>query len=58
MSSDEKAHELKNKLLAIKSCIVGTAPQKNKNRRIMSLADMALEIVADIEKEMEAINGA
>ena len=53
----DKLHELKNKLEAIKSTLTGTAPRANKDRRIMSLADMALEIIADIEKQ-EAKNGA
>jgi len=52
----EKIHEIKNNLDAIKSCIVSTAPQKNKNRRIISLANMALELIAEIEKMPEVKN--
>jgi hypothetical protein len=46
----EKLDEIQKNLDAIKSTIVGTAPQKNKDRRLMSLSNMALEALAEIEK--------
>jgi hypothetical protein len=48
--------QLELKLDAIKSTI--TSPVNGKNRRIMSLANLALEITKDIKKELEVLLAA
>ena len=43
-----KFDELKKKLEAIKSTVESSAPQVNKNRRINSLVEMALDLIKEV----------
>ena len=47
----ERLNDIKKQIEAIKSTLISSAPQKNKDRRIMNIANITLEIIAEIEKE-------
>jgi len=53
----EKLNALKRKIDTIKTTIIRSAPQKEKDRDIILLSSMALGIIADIEKELQEAGG-